>query len=163
MNNRILITYATRTGSTIEVAAAIGDELGKRGFAADVKPVKENPKVDGYQAVLIGSAIRMGSWLPEAVEFVTANQQRLNRVPVVLFTVHGNNRGDDEQSRTNRKAYLDTVRPLLQPVDEVFFAGVIDSKRLSLLDRLATKMVKATLGDFRDWGKIRGWAQTVFT
>ena len=43
MNNRILVTYATRAGSTAEVAAAIAETLAARGYAVDVKPVKEKP------------------------------------------------------------------------------------------------------------------------
>lgn len=163
MNNRILVTYATRAGSTVEVAAAIGETLGARGFSVDVKPVKENPQVDGYQAVLVGSAIRFGQWLPEAVEFVKNNQQALNRVPVALFTVHIMNLGDDEQSRGNRMAYLSAVRPLIKPVDEVFFPGEIDPARLSFLERLIGQIVKSPVGDFRDWDKIRGWANAVLT
>lgn len=163
MNNRILVTYATRAGSTDEVAAAIGETIGARGFSVDVKPVKENPQVDGYQAVLVGSAIRFGQWLPEAVEFVKNNQQALNRVPVALFTVHIMNLGDDEQSRSNRMAYLSAVRPRIKPVDEVFFHGEIDPARLSFLERLIGQIVKAPVGDFRDWDKIRGWANAVLT
>ncbi len=163
MNKRILVTYATRAGSTVEVAAAIGETLSQRGFAVDVKPVKDQPHLDGYQAVIMGSAIRMGSWLPEAVDFVKANQQALNQIPVVLFTVHIMNLGDDEQSRAARLAYLNTVRPLLKPVDEVFFAGEIDPAKLSFVDRLMGKMVKAPLGDLRDWDKIRSWANTTLS
>jgi menaquinone-dependent protoporphyrinogen oxidase len=40
----------------------------------DVKPVKEKPQITGYSAVVLGSAIRMGNWLPKAVDFVKANQ-----------------------------------------------------------------------------------------
>ncbi|MBU1662861.1 MAG: flavodoxin domain-containing protein [Chloroflexi bacterium] len=161
MNKRILVTYATRAGSTVEVAAAIGETLSARGFVVDVKPVKDQPRLDGCQAVVMGSAIRMGQWLPEAVEFVKANQQALNRMPVALFTVHMLNIGDDEQSRTNRLAYLNTVRPLLQKADEVYFAGKMDFSRLSFLDRLISGMVKAQEGDRRDWDNIRNWAQTI--
>lgn len=162
MNKRILITYATRAGSTVEVAAAIGKTLAARGFEAEVKPIKEKPSLDGYQAVLVGSAIRMGNWLPEAVEFVKDNQTALNQMPVALFTVHMLNREDDEESRANRMAYLKDVRPLLKPVEEVFFAGRFDMSRLSFLDRMISKAVKAVDEDCRDWDRIRGWAQTVF-
>ncbi len=161
MNKRILVTYATRAGSTVEVAAAIGETLSARGFAVDVKPVKDQPRLDGYQAVVMGSAIRMGSWLAEAVDFIKNNQQALNRMPVALFTVHMLNIGDDEQSRTNRLAYLNTVRPLLQKADEVYFAGKMDFSRLSFLDRFISGMVKVQEEDRRDWGNIRNWAQTI--
>ncbi len=161
MNKGILVTYATRAGSTVEVAAAIGETLSARGFAVDIKPVKDQPRLDGYQAVIMGSAIRMGQWLPEAVDFVKANQQALNRMPTTLFTVHMLNIGDDEQSRANRLAYLNTVRPLLQKADEVYFAGKMDFSRLSFLDRFISGMVKVQEQDRRDWDNIRNWAQTI--
>ena len=55
MNNRVLITYATRAGSTGEVASSIGKALHGRGFRVDVRMIKSSPSVEGYQAILIGS------------------------------------------------------------------------------------------------------------
>ncbi len=162
MNKKILVTYATRAGSSVEVAAAIGESLSQRGFAVDVKPVKEKPNLANYQAVLMGSAIRMGSWLPEAVDFVKTNQQALNKMPVALFTVHMLNTGEDDASRAARLAYLQTVRLLLNQAEEVYFAGKIDFSRLSFLDRLVAGMVKAVDADHRDWDKIRNWTPAIF-
>ena len=65
----------------------------------DVKPVKANPDLAGYAGVVMGSAIRMGSWLPEAVDFLKANQAALSALPVSLFTVHMLNTGADDASR----------------------------------------------------------------
>lgn len=161
MRNRILIAYATRAGSTGEVAQVIGDVLRARGFRVDVRTLRSKPCPEDYQAALIGSAIRTGRWLPEAVAFVRHHQDALQRLPVALFTVHMHNTGDDPQSVANRLAYLDTVRPLLHPVAEVFFSGAIEPAKLSMLDRLMVRAVKAPVGDFREWNKIRGWAQTV--
>lgn len=161
INRRILIAAATRAGSTIGVATAIGESLSQRGFLVEVKPLNDKPDVSGYQAVVIGSAIRTGNWLPEAVEFVKSNQQALQAVPAVLFSVHMNNLGQDETSRANRRAYLDSVRPLLPAAQEVYFAGKIDPDKLSFVERWIVKMVKSPIGDFRDWTKIKAWAETV--
>jgi len=162
MRDRILVTYATRCGSTAEVADTIGETLSARGFHVDVKPVKEHPSVEGYQAVLIGSAIRFGAWLPEAVEFIKTNQVAFSKLSVALFTVHILNLGEDEQSITNRKAYLAAIRPLINPIGEVYFSGKVDLAKLSLTERLMAKAVKPPIGDSRDWTKIRGWAETIF-
>jgi len=162
MDKPILVAYATRAGSTAEVAAAIGESLGQRGIPMEVKPVKDRPTLNDYQAVILGSAIRMGNWLPEAVDFVKNNQQALNTMLTALFTVHMLNTGEDETSRTNRLAYLNTVRPLLNHPEEVYFEGKMDFSRLSTLDRLIAKMVKAVEADHRDWEDIRGWTQKVF-
>jgi menaquinone-dependent protoporphyrinogen oxidase len=161
MNERILVAYATRAGSTTEVAAAIAEGLTRRGFLVDVIPVSGRHDLSGYQAVVLGSAIRMGSWLPEAVNFVKINQEALNQMPVVLFTVHMLNTGEDEASRTARLAYLSQVRPFLRNPSEVYFSGKMDFSKLSFADRLIAKMVRAAEADQRDWDKIRSWAETV--
>jgi len=159
-NNRILVTYASATGSTVDVAAEIGKTLGAGGFSVDVKPLKEKPQADGYQAVLIGSAVQNGNWLPEAVEFVKTNQQALGHVPAALFCVHIRNLGDDETSRQNRLAYLKEVRPLIESVDEAFFAGRFDRRGATLmLPGLLARFVPPL--DFRNWKKIRAWAESI--
>jgi menaquinone-dependent protoporphyrinogen oxidase len=162
MTKRTLITYATRAGATVGVADTIGAELRRRGLDVDIQPVTTNPIVAKYEVVILGSAIRMANWLPEMVEFIKVNQQILQSRPVALFTVHILNTGTDETSRAARLAYLNTVRPFLNPVDEVFFAGRIDLATLSFVDRLMVKMVKSPIGDFRDWDGIRGWSSAVF-
>lgn len=163
MNNRILVAYATRAGSTAEVAAAIAETLAARGYAVDVKPVKEKPNLAGHTAVVLGSAIRMGNWLPEMVKFIEANQAALAALPTALFTVHMLNTGDDEASWAARAAYLKAVRPLLPDAETIYFAGKMDFARLSFLDRAIARMVKAVEADNRDWAKIRGWVPAALT
>ncbi len=159
--NLILIAYATRAGSTAEIAGVLGESLSERGYAVDVKPVKETADVAGYSGVLLGSAIRMGRWLPEAVDFVQTHRLALQTLPVALFTVHMLNSGDDAASVTARHAYLEAVRPLLPGAEEVYFTGLMDFSRLSFLDRLIAKLVKAVESDQRDWAAIRAWMPTV--
>jgi menaquinone-dependent protoporphyrinogen oxidase len=161
MSERILVAYATHTGSTAEVATAIGEELRARGFDAHVEAVSKGGPVRDYQAVVLGSAVNGGRWLPEAVEFVNNNQAALRAVPVAVFSVHIMNAGDDERSRRKRRAYLDDVRRLIQPVDEAFFLGIgPDPKKDFWLARwLFRRFGGAGEGDCRDWEKIRDWAR----
>jgi len=160
MNNRVLIAYATYAGSTIDVVNVISETLSDHDLSMDIKPIKEKPQIDGYRAVLIGSAVQHAQWLPEALEFVKTNQFILNRLPVVLFCVHIQNLGDDETSRQNRQAYLDEVRFLLQPVAEGFFAGKFDRRGAALLLPSWLARFIPPL-DFRDWKKIRAWAESL--
>lgn len=162
MSQTILVAYATRAGSTAEIAAAIGETLAARGYRVDVKAVKDVSTTAGYQAVVLGSAVRMGNWLPEMVKFIQNNQAALKTMPSALFTVHMLNAGDDEASRTARAAYTAPVRALLPDAAETFFSGLMDYSRLSFLDRLIAGIVKSVESDQRDWEKIRGWANTIF-
>jgi menaquinone-dependent protoporphyrinogen oxidase len=161
MDNRVLVAYATYAGSTQDVAVEIGKVLGERGFSVDVIPVLEQPQVDAYQSVLIGSAVYGSKWRSEAVEFVEAHQVALQRVPVALFSVCLAGLAKDKATLSKRLAIFDPVRPLVQPVAEVLFAGKVDRRAVSLFLPGWLARLFPTL-DFRDWDHIRTWAQTIF-
>ena len=105
MTNKILVAYATAAGSTGGVAEMIGKTLAETGLGVDVRPVQSVAHLDDYDAIVLGSAIHGGRWLPQAVEFLQANQNRLNQVPTAFFLVglmankksEGDRKGDSEK------------------------------------------------------------------
>lgn len=158
MMNSILVTYASRFGSTAEVASTITETLRESGYGVDCRPMAEIDSIDGYEAVLVGSAVNYGKWIPEARDFVRDHQEALGRVPLALFTVHIRNIGDDPQSKRERLAYLDEIRPYVDPVAEGFFAGKFTRQGAKdLMPRWATYFVPTI--DLRKWDKIRAWAR----
>ena len=140
------------------MAEAIGQVLCEAGAAVDVRLAKEVTDLSPYRAVVVGSGIRVGKWLPEAVQFVERYQEALSRVPVAYFLVCLTLKEDTEENRRTVAAYLDPVRDLVQPVDVGLFAGVMDYAKLPFILRLMMKMMKAPEGDFRNWEAIRAWA-----
>jgi menaquinone-dependent protoporphyrinogen oxidase len=163
MSKRVLVGYATGTGSTTGVAEAIGKTLAERGLSVDVKPMKERPSLDGYDAVVLGSAINGGQWLPEAVDFLETNQQALRQVPTSLFCVHAMNCGPDPKKTKRRLAYLDKERAIVTPASEGFFAGVGPTGAdANAVARWAFRAFGGDVeGDGRDWDAIAAWAQRV--
>ena len=157
MTERILVTYATRTGSTAEVASAIADQLCKAGLSAETRPVTEVTSLEGYSGAVLGSAVRYASWLPEMTDFVSANREALSAMPVAFFTMHMLALGDDPAAVAERAKYTAKARDMITPIDEAFFEGMIDPARLSFLDRLAVRLVKSPVGDRRDWERIAAW------
>lgn len=156
--NKVLVAYASKCGSTGEVAQAIGQELCARGATVDVRRIEEVGDVTGYDAFVVGSAIRMGNWLPQAKKFVEMNAARLRIAPTAFFTVHMLNLDDSEASKAARAAYVAPVHAILEPQSEAFFAGKLDLSKMSFLDRMISRMMKARDEDKRDWNAITAWA-----
>lgn len=160
VNNRILIAYASKAGSTAEIAAKIGETLSKSGQAVDVLPVTKATDLSPYSSVILGSAIRVGQLLPEAMKFLQANQGTLAQKKFSAFIVCMTLKDDTEANRQTVSAYLDPVRALIKPASEGLFAGVMNMSKLPLFERLIIKMMKAPEGDFRKWDAIQAWAGT---
>jgi menaquinone-dependent protoporphyrinogen oxidase len=161
MKEGVLLAYATRTGTTQEVAEAIGEALIEKGETVDVRNVKSVESLAPYRAVILGSAIRAGNLMSEALEFVKLNQDTLDQMPVAYFVVCVTLKEDTEENRQAVAAYLNPLRELVEPVEEGLFAGAIDYSKLSLPLRLMMKAMKADEGDWRDWDAIRNWAVSV--
>ena len=161
MSTRILVAYASKCGSTSHVAEAIGETLADGKASVDVVPIVDAPDVSGYDAVIVGSSIRMGEWLPEAVSFVKGNKEELDRVPTAFFTVCLTMREDTPENREIVAGYVAPVREIVQPVSEGMFAGALDYAKIPAAMRAILKARRAPAGDFRDWNAIRAWAESL--
>ena len=158
MNNRVLVGYATRAGSTAEVAEQIAATLREAGAAADAFPLAEIADPAGYDAFVLGSAIRAGKLLPEASAFVERHRGTLAGRPVAYFVVCGTLRADTAANRRVVRAYLDPLVALKEPVDVGLFGGAIDTGRLTWPIRLLLRLMRTPEGDWRDWPAVRAWA-----
>ena len=159
MDNRVLIAYASRAGSTAEIAARVGQVLTRRGVAVDVLPVSAVEDLDRYSAVVLGSAIRTGKLLPEAMAFIIDNQEAFQEMPFSVFIACWTLKDTDVESLKIVNAYLDPVRALVAPEHEGMFAGVMDLSKLNWKERLLMKFMKVQQGDFRKWDEIEVWAE----
>lgn len=159
MSANLLIAYASIQGSTAGVADAIADELRAGGATVTVEEIRHVKRLDGYDGVIVGSAIRAGNWLPGAKKFVTRHQAALSNMPLAYFTVCLTLEKDTEENRKIVAAYLDPIRLIVEPDSVGLFAGVMDYEKLSWPVRQIIKSMKSPQGDFRNWDAIRAWAR----
>jgi menaquinone-dependent protoporphyrinogen oxidase len=158
---RVLIAYASKAGSTAEMAARMGEEIARTGAQVDVKPVGQVTGLNGYQSVVLGSAIRMGSPLPEAMRFVEAHQAVLQQAPFHVFIGCMTLNEDTPENRVKVSAYLDPLRAVVKPASEGLFAGKMDMNTIKLYERLIILAMKSPQGDFRRWDQVTAWAKAI--
>ncbi len=160
MEKKVLITYASVSGSTGEVAEAIGKVLTARGAAVQVSHVRDVSGVVSYNAVVLGSSIRSGQWLPGALQFLDAFRSLLSYVPVAYFTTCLALVNDTEDDRRMVLAYMESVlqyAPEVKPVGLGLFAGSLEPGQ----QLPSTSTLKISQGDYRNWKAINTWAAEV--
>jgi menaquinone-dependent protoporphyrinogen oxidase len=151
---RILVAYATRNGSTQQVAEAVAAVVRTGGADVRVTHVRSAPEsLDGWDLVILGAPIYSGRWHPDARRFLKRHRRQLSSVPVAVFALGP--RDDEEEawqrSWTQLWRALDK-RVWLVPVAVELFGGADPSGRHGRPRR-----------DLRDWDAIGQWAGKVLT
>ncbi len=167
-NHRMLIAYASQFGTTAEVAHAIGEVFAQNGTSVETKWVNDVDSLDGYDAVIVGSAIQYDRWMPAAANFVQAHQETLSKLPVAYFFTCLTLAQQSDKTAQKAQEYADklvALAPQVKPVSVGRFAGAINYQKLSLPFRLLFKGLAITTGvkegDYRNWEAIRAWANSM--
>jgi menaquinone-dependent protoporphyrinogen IX oxidase len=189
--SKILVTYATMSGSTAGAALAIGEELLHLGKEVDILPLEKVIDPAEYGAMIIGAPMVMG-WHRSALKFLRQHRAALQRIPLAIFVtalsltstgekevndvslcVDGNlAKAPQNSHRPNLKERYSNIRryaaPILKaaqparPVSLAFFGGSLDYRRLKIPALLFVMVVIRTqAGDRRNWQAIRSWAQSL--
>jgi menaquinone-dependent protoporphyrinogen oxidase len=148
-----------------EVAQSIAESLIEHGAGVDVQPVEAIATLttfESYSAVFLGSAIRAGHWLPEAVKFVKHHKADLEKLPIVYFLVCATMREDTPKHHYEVLAYLKPVRAIVEPLEMGLFAGKLDTAKLGFFAKLVVKAMRSEQGDWRDWEAIHDWAGKIY-
>ena len=163
----VLVAYASKHGSTRGIAESIAETLRQGGAQVDVRPVGKIKNLEDYDAFVVGSAVYFGFWRKEAVRFVKGNSTVLASRPVWLFSSGPvGTKTTDPQGRDLRAVaepkVINEFRSAIAPRDHRVFFGALDLSKLSIAERMVTKIPGGkelfTEGDFRDQADIRTWA-----
>ncbi len=158
MPKNVLVAWATRYGSTEEVAHAVADDLLKQGFTVNARPMTEVQGVERFDAVVLGFALYMSRIHKDARRFLTTYKEQLTGVPVAVFClgpVHA-----DEKEFVEARRQLDkqlTAFPWFSPIALEIIGGRFDPQKLGLL-RYVPAMRSVPASDARNWEAIHSWA-----
>jgi menaquinone-dependent protoporphyrinogen oxidase len=152
----VLVTYASKHGATTELAEALGRDLWARGVDAEVRSADEVDGVRDYDAVVLGSALYMGKWLPEATALLDECAEDLAVRPTWLFSS-----GPLGEPLQPEPPDLHELVERVHARDHRVFAGKLERGTLSFPERAVVRMVKAPYGDFRDWDAVADLADEI--
>jgi menaquinone-dependent protoporphyrinogen oxidase len=162
MSNPVLVGYASRYGSTQDVAAAIAAGLREAGLAADVRPLREVRTLTEYSAVVLGAPLFMFRWHKDALGFLSRHRNALMERPLAIFALGPTHQPYDAKEWQDSRTQLDKELaqfPWLKPVALEMFGGKYDPASLRFPINLMAGKAPAT--DLRDWAAIRAWALTL--
>jgi menaquinone-dependent protoporphyrinogen oxidase len=161
--DKILVAYSTKYGATQAIAEKIGELLRQAGLPTDVMPVNRVGDLAPYAAIVLGSAVYIGKWRKEAVQFLKKNEQALSERPVWLFSSGPTGEGDPVELLKGWRipSELQPVVDQVKPRDIAVFHGDLEAEKMNFLEKWMINNVKAPVGDFRDWDAITAWAASI--
>lgn len=160
---RVLVSAASRHGSTGEMAERIGAVLRERltdgpGARVDVVPSDAVADLEGYDAFVLGSAVYMGRWLDSALRLSRRYARDRRDRPVWLFS---SGPIGDPPKPDQQPVDAGSVAEVTRAREHRIFAGVLDRNRLGFGERALAAALRAPYGDFRDWAAIEAWARDI--
>ena len=167
---RVLVAHASPHGSTASIARRIGARIGRGGAVADVRAAEGVGPLVGYDAVVIGSAIHGGAWLPAAAALAARCAIELPGRPLWLFSVSSvgdtssvfGPRITQRMRRLRREPKQVTAwRAALPVVGHRNFAGVVQPTDWGRGGDLFISLLRGRYGDHRDWADVDAWADGI--
>ena len=164
---RVLVAYATRFGSTHEIASAIARELNTAGLNARAAETSSGLVPEDYDAFVIGSPLYGGTWLPSAGMFAAIMAERMEGKPVALFSVGTLMLKSPERGQAEHTEFIGGLvevarSPLgLNVVSDAVFSGYFDRSNLPWWLRIIDRFVPTPQGDHRNWPEIQAWAKSL--
>lgn len=161
---RVLVTYASKNGSTEEIAEAIADELMAHGLDVTCRSAHE---VDAGEAdaVVLGSAVYAGRWLRPARRFLKDEADHLRRIPFWIFS-SGPFGEQAEHPSADDLRWLEPPKVVsraeaLGVREHVVFGGSLPDEPQGFIENAMVRNTPAESRDSRDWERIRAWASGI--
>jgi menaquinone-dependent protoporphyrinogen oxidase len=156
---KVLVAYASKYGYTAEAAGWVADVFKENNLDVDLVPAAEVQDIAPYEFVLLCTAVKGENVVPEAAEFNERFRDAMRGKPAAYFALSMYMADPSDENRKHVAAILNKLRFESRPWDMGIFGGVRDPKTLSRILTWSVKAAKAPVGDFRNPGAIKEWAE----
>jgi menaquinone-dependent protoporphyrinogen oxidase len=155
----VLVVVGSKHGATLQIAAAIAEQLNTAGHHATAVDAETPPgDLNSYDAFVIGSAIYLGHWTKDARRFIDDHMDLLASRPVWLFS---SGPLGDSTGPAKPDPQMQELMALLMPRGQTIFAGALNKSDLSMVERATIRAVHAPYGDYRPWNEISAWTDEI--
>ena len=165
MNERVLVAYGSKFGSTAEIAQAIGTTLRMAGLEVDVKRAREVRSLEPYRAVVSGSAVYMARWRRDAMRLLRRRRGDLAQREVWVFSSgpvgEEKNEPDEKQERWTKPKRVQQPAAQIGAHEHVVFGGCVSEDAGGFLRKNMAKNTPPEFRDRRDWAAIEAWAKRI--
>jgi menaquinone-dependent protoporphyrinogen oxidase len=155
---KVLVTVASRHGSTDMIGDCIREELEATGVTAHQLEPGMVADISQYDGIVIGSAVYGGRWLRSARKLIDRYEAQLRTKPVWLFS--SGPLGEPPKPSQPPAEALELTRRL-NAVDHQVFEGRLERDALGIGERLVVRALQAPTGDYRQWPAITAWARGI--
>jgi menaquinone-dependent protoporphyrinogen oxidase len=157
----VLVAYASKRGSTAEIAETIAATLRREGLGVCLERPEDVQSLDPYDAVVLGSAVYMKRWRGDARHFLKKHRRALKQMPFWVFS--SGPVGDPSNANP------EWIEPpqIVEKVEElggrehVVFGGRLPAEPRNFIERVMVEGNPREYHDRRDWPAIRDWARAI--
>ncbi|HEY6731201.1 MAG TPA: flavodoxin domain-containing protein [Solirubrobacterales bacterium] len=157
----VLIAYASKRGSTAEIAETVAATLRREGLGVCLEPVDKVQNLERYDAVVLGSAVYLKRWRGDAKHFLKKHRKALRQMPFWVFSS-----GPVGDPASDNPDWLEPPK-LAEKIEDlggrghVVFGGCVPAEPQGAIERAMVDGVPKEFRDRRDWDEIRAWAKQV--
>ena len=157
----VLVAFASKRGSTTEIAETVAASLRRGGLDVSLRPVEAVRDLDDYDAAVIGSAVYMKRWRGDARHFLKKNRKKLRQMPFWVFSS-----GPVGDPVDDNPEWMESPR-FIAKLEEmgvrghVVFGGRVPADPHGFVETAMVEGTPEQYRDRRDWNQIREWAEAV--
>jgi menaquinone-dependent protoporphyrinogen oxidase len=157
--SQILVAHGSKHGATAEIAEAVADQLRRDGHAVDCLPAGDVGGVEPYDVVVVGSAVYMKRWRPEAKRLLKRNADELANRPFWVFS--SGPCGENADPSWSEPPGVMKLAERLGVRGHTVFGGRLPLEPGNFMERAMVKNCPPEKRDLRDWDEIRAWASRI--
>jgi menaquinone-dependent protoporphyrinogen oxidase len=159
--SRVLVVYASKHGSTAGIAVAIAQALNAHGLRAACLEASQVKSLAPYDAIVLGSAVYMRRWRPEARRFLRHFASELAQRPFWVFSSGPVGDPADDNAAWNEPSGTIAKAERLGARGHVVFGGSVPAVPHGVMQRSMVEHTPEEFRDRRDWDEIRAWADGI--